>query len=111
MDQFFLLNLKEEIEKLKYERLHIVWGMVNDKDVEDVLELMPRQARYYFVRADLPRSLAADKLRQAAKDFGLNGNSYPAVMDGYRAAMNAAAEGDLILVGGSTFVVAEIEDL
>lgn len=101
----------KEFNKLRFEQLHIVWGMVDDKDVNEILELMPRQASYYFVKADLPRAMPVDNLMQAATNLGLTGSSYASVMDGYRAALNSASTDDLVFVGGSTFVIAEIEDL
>jgi dihydrofolate synthase / folylpolyglutamate synthase len=101
----------EELEQLQYERLHLVWGMVEDKVVGEIMELLPKDASYYFVQADVPRALAVKQLEQAATDIGLTGNSYPSVMSGYRAAMADASSNDLVFIGGSTFVVAEIENL
>ena len=104
------VNLND-IEALKFDGLHMVWGMVDDKDIDELLELLPEQATYYFVKADVPRAMPAETLSQAASRLGLSGNMYPSVMDGYKAALASAKDDDLVFVGGSTFVVAEIEDL
>ena len=104
------VNLND-IEALKFDGLHMVWGMVDDKDIDELLELLPEQATYYFVKADVPRAMPAEALSQAASRLGLSGNMYPSVMDGYKAALASAKDDDLVFVGGSTFVVAEIEDL
>jgi dihydrofolate synthase/folylpolyglutamate synthase len=101
----------EELRKIKYRRLHIVWGMVNDKDAGEILELLPKDARYYFVQANVPRALPVDKLGFAARELGLQGRNYQTVMLGYRAAITTALGDDLIFVGGSTFVIAEIDDI
>jgi len=101
----------EELGKIKHQDLHIVWGMVDDKDVVEILELLPKQADYYFVKADVPRAMSVEILIESAGSVGLRGEIFPSVMAGYRAAQNSAAKDDLIFVGGSTFVVAEIDDL
>ncbi|TXB61268.1 bifunctional folylpolyglutamate synthase/dihydrofolate synthase [Phaeodactylibacter luteus] len=98
----------EELERQPYERLHLVLGMVNDKDPGKVLQLLPSEAAYYFVRPDIPRGLDAGTLALAAKGQGLNGEAYPSVQAGLNAAKAAAGPEDLIYVGGSIFVVAEV---
>jgi len=100
-----------EIKDLKFNKLHMVWGMVKDKDPMEILLVLPKFAQYYFVAANLPRARTAEKLLQEANEAGLNGKSYNSVMAGYKAALRQAADDDLIFIGGSTFVVAEIEDL
>ena len=99
------------IEQLKVEEfkvLHWVLGMVNDKDAESILRLLPKEAIYYFCKANIPRGLDAVELQQKAMSFGLHGDVYPSVKDAYNAALDAAREYDLVFVGGSTFVVAEV---
>jgi dihydrofolate synthase/folylpolyglutamate synthase len=91
--------------------LHIVLGTVADKDLSDVLPLFPQEAIYYFCAADIPRALAADKLMAAAELFGLHGKAYPSVRDAVKGARSAADVDDLIFIGGSTFVVAELDEI
>ena len=88
--------------------LHIVLGVVNDKDLSKALPLFPAGARYYFVKADIPRGLPAEDLQDAASNYGLVGKAYGSVADGYRAARSAAAGRDVVFVGGSIFTVAEV---
>ena len=89
--------------------LHIVLGVVREKDLSKALPLFPKAATYYFVKADIPRGLPADQLRYAAAEAGLSGASYPTVTAGYLAAVTAArAAGGMVFVGGSIFTVAEV---
>lgn len=97
-----------QITQLKYRQLHIVWGMVEDKDIAKALAMLPRTAHYYFVKPDLPRGLSLDLLVPAANAAGLAGEGWPTVSAGYTAALANASVHDLIYVGGSTFVVAEV---
>ena len=97
-----------QLEKQEYVVLRIVFGVVNDKDLGEILPLMPKDAIYYFCRPNIPRGLDAEALQQAAAGFGLKGNIYNSVPEAYKNAMNEAGENDFIYVGGSTFVVAEI---
>ena len=89
-------------------RLHIVTGFVNDKEVDKVLPLFPQYARFYFAKADIPRGLNAEELRQKAVGAGLFGRAYVSVPNALQAAKRAAAPEDLIVVIGSIFVVAEV---
>jgi dihydrofolate synthase/folylpolyglutamate synthase len=100
-----------EIKKMEFNNLHIVWGMVSDKDANDILGLLPKSAKYYFVEPDIPRSMPLDDLLEAADKIGIKGQGYHSVMDGYEAAKISASDDDLIFIGGSTFVVAEVENL
>ena len=88
--------------------LHIVLGVVADKDLTKILPLLPREATYYFAKADIPRGLPASALRAAAEDGGLRGVAYPSVAAAYTAAMEARDNNDLVFVGGSIFTVAEV---
>ena len=96
-----------QLKSLPYKQLHIVWGMVGDKDVSNVLALLPLNATYYFCKANLPRALPADELQQMAQEKGLIGKKYASVKRAIIAAKKAANQEDVILIGGSTFVVAE----
>ncbi len=91
-----------------HKQLHMVIGMVKDKDTRRVLGLLPKTAQYYFCQPDIPRAKDASELASEALDAGLSGNTYPAVKDALLAAKQAAGPKDLIFVGGSTFVVAEV---
>ena len=97
-----------QISKTPYEQLHLVWGMVSDKDVSKVLSLLPKDAQYYFCKAQLPRALDAELLREKAREYQLKGKAYSSVRNALKAAKKAAQTNDLVVVGGSTFVVAEV---
>ena len=88
--------------------LHFVIGFVQDKNIENMLQLLPKEARYYFVAANVPRALKASILQGYAIGLGLVGKSYDSVAIGLAEARKNANENDLIFVGGSMFVVAEI---
>ncbi len=91
-----------------YERLHIVFGMANDKEVDEVLSLLPKKATYYFTRAAIDRALSEKKLAAIADVHGLRGLTYPTVSDAINAARKTAdKERDLLFIGGSAFIVAE----
>ena len=98
----------QQIQKEKIEQLHMVLGVVNDKDLTEILPLLPQQAKYYFCKPNLPRGLDAEILKTTATNFGLTGDVYSSVSEAYQAAKNKATQNDFIYVGGSTFVVAEI---
>jgi len=98
----------KNIAATPYRQLHFVLGMVNDKDITKVLAMLPANAIYYFCKPDIPRGLDAEELKNQAGDFELSGESYPSVMSAMIAARYAAQKEDLIFIGGSTFVVAEI---
>ena len=85
--------------------------MVKDKDISKVLQLLPTHATYYFCATSIPRALPSDELKAKAASYGLLGSTYHNVNDAIRAARESSAPDDLIFVGGSTFVVAEIENL
>lgn len=93
---------------LRYKHLHIVIGMVNDKDICGILELLPKEATYYFTRASVKRALPEKELRKQARDFGLRGNCYPSVVAAVKAAKNKSLPQDFIFVGGSSFIVADL---
>ncbi len=97
-----------QVSKQDFEQLHLVLGVVNDKDLDDILPLFPKNAKYYFCRPNIPRGLDATILQQNAHRFGLTGKAYNSVSEAYQAALKLATKNDFIYVGGSTFVVAEI---
>lgn len=88
--------------------LRIVFGMVNDKDINGVLALLPKQATYYFTQASVPRALDSESLQSLAARHGLQGTTYPTVHSATQAALNEADKDDFIYVGGSSFVVADL---
>ncbi len=104
-------GIKLIINQLKsenYHQLHMVIGMVKDKDRTPIFNLLPKEAIYYFCCPNIPRGLESQLLEQEAKELGLNGHSYPSVEAALNSAKNKAQNTDLIFIGGSTFVVAEI---
>jgi dihydrofolate synthase / folylpolyglutamate synthase len=107
-------GIKEVIAQIKaqsYRKLHIVVGMVKDKDVVEILQLLPQQAAYYFCQANIPRALDASQLAEYGQKLGLNGVIIPDVNEAIKQAEQNAVAEDMIFIGGSTFVVAEIENL
>ena len=97
----------KQLQSEVYEKLHIVIGMVNDKDIDSVLKLLPKNAVYYFTQACIPRALEHEILKNKAMEYGLSGDSYPTVKEAFSVAKAVAKEKDFIFVGGSTFIVAE----
>lgn len=97
-----------QIKKESFENLFIVLGVVNDKDLDDILPLFPTNAKYFFCKPNVPRGLDAAILQQKASKFNLNGKSFNSVSDAYKKAVEASKPNDFIYIGGSTFVVAEI---
>ncbi len=103
-----ITEVVRQLAEMSYGKLHFVLGMVNDKDIDSVLQLLPRNAEYYFCKADIPRGLDANLLAEKAFDMGLRGQVYESVSHAYRSAVNAARFGDVVFVGGSNFTVAEV---
>lgn len=97
-----------QLSELRYDSLHFILGMVNDKSINEMLQCLPRQAIYYFCKADIPRGLDAQLLADKAFAMGLRGQVYPSVRNAFVAAKNNAGFNDVVFVGGSTFVVAEV---
>jgi dihydrofolate synthase / folylpolyglutamate synthase len=103
-----LTYLFEELRNMHYERLHLVCGFANDKDLSGILPLFPTKATYYFAKANVPRGLNAEILKTNAEPFGLNGKAYKSVRRALAAARKSAKPSDLILVTGSIFVLGEV---
>ncbi|TBX67681.1 bifunctional folylpolyglutamate synthase/dihydrofolate synthase [Flavobacterium silvisoli] len=97
-----------QLQKEKFDELHIVLGMVNDKNLEEILPLFPKKAKYYFCKPNISRGLDAEILKEKAAEFKLKGEIYNSVSNAYQDAIKKASLDDFIYVGGSTFVVAEI---
>lgn len=98
----------KNIASVDYQHLHFVIGMVNDKDISKVLTMLPKDATYYFCKPDIPRGLNAESLMLKAESFGLHGEFYASVKEALQTAQHNAGDKDLVFVGGSTFVVAEV---
>lgn len=98
----------EQLGQQSYRQLHIVIGMVNDKDVRGVLALLPKDAVYYFTKASVKRALPEEELQVLAAAAGLEGNTYPDVPAAVRAAQEKSLPEDFIFVGGSSFIVADL---
>ena len=102
--EIVLNQLKNE----QFETLHFVFGVVNDKDLDEILPLFPKNANYYFCKPNIPRGLDASILAKKALEFGLHGKVYNSVSEAYKNALENATTTDFIYIGGSTFVVGEI---
>lgn len=100
--------LMEQVEVTDHDHLHIVLGVVKDKELEKILTLFPKLAKYYFTRADIPRALDAETLKEMASMSGLNGEIYPDVNQAIKAALSKTTRQDMILVCGSVFLVGEV---
>ena len=98
----------KQLKKENYNNLHIVLGVVSDKKLDDVLGLFPKNARYYFCQPNIPRALNVDALEVKANAFKLKGKKYTSVNEAYKSARENSDKKDIVYIGGSTFVVAEV---
>lgn len=103
-----LFYVIKQLEETPHKNLHFVLGVVNDKVIDEILKLFPKNAIYYFCKADIPRGLEVEILQAKAEGIGLVGKTYKSVNVALRAAQEVATEEDLVFVGGSTFTVAEV---
>jgi dihydrofolate synthase / folylpolyglutamate synthase len=104
-------GIKEVVSQIKqtpHRQLHFVLGMVSDKDISKILELLPETATYYFCKANIPRAMEADMLKNMGQQKGLAGTAYSSVAAALEAAKQNAQQEDLVFIGGSTFTVAEV---
>lgn len=101
-------NIVQQFEQTEYKNLRIVIGFVNDKDVTHIMELLPKDAKYYFTNASVKRALDAEDLIKIANKFNLNGECYKDVKSAYSQALNDSDSKDMIYIGGSTFIVADL---
>ncbi len=104
----YICKQLETIHQEQHKNIHIVFGMVNDKDISSVLRLLPKDAKYYFTKASVKRALPENELMKMATEAGLKGSSYPTVVDAVRAAKENCPPEDFIFVGGSSFIVADL---
>lgn len=98
----------KQLAEQKYRKLHMVFGMVNDKDINGALSILPPKAEYYFCQASVKRAMTSGQLKKLAEQHGINGTEYGNVQNAYIAAQNNAEKEDLIFIGGSSFVVADL---
>lgn len=98
----------KQLQQQKHEKLHIVFGMVNDKDIEGVLSIMPKDATYYFCQASVKRAMPSQQLKTLAEAHELKGNTFANVLDAYNSARQNASQNDFIYIGGSSFIVADL---
>ncbi|GAA3576147.1 folylpolyglutamate synthase/dihydrofolate synthase family protein [Snuella lapsa] len=103
-----LTCVMDQLSKETFNTLHIVFGVVNDKDLNDIIDLLPQKAVYYFCKPDIPRGLDERTLKTVFNNHGLKGEAYSSVKEAYNKALLNAGDNDFIFIGGSTFVVAEI---
>jgi dihydrofolate synthase / folylpolyglutamate synthase len=103
-----LAIVMNQLKKEKFNQLHIVIGVVNDKDLNEILPLFPKNAIYYFCKPKIERGLDVSILKSKAETYHLNGKTFTTVKKAYKTALKNATQNDLIYVGGSTFVVAEV---
>ncbi len=101
-------QMLQHIQNIHYQKLHLILGMVKDKDSAQVLKLLPKEAAYYFTQAHIPRALPAEELQEKARAFSLSGDSYEDVNTALDSASHRAGSHDLIIVCGSIFLVAEV---
>ncbi|SNR14882.1 bifunctional folylpolyglutamate synthase/dihydrofolate synthase [Tenacibaculum jejuense] len=103
-----LTYVLKQLQEENYKRLHIVLGVVSDKNLDEILPMFPAEATYYFCKPNIPRGLSERELRNRAQMYRLEGEYYGSVQDAYNESLNCFSDEDLIFVGGSTFTVAEI---
>jgi dihydrofolate synthase/folylpolyglutamate synthase len=99
--------ISQQLALVKKKKMHIVFGMVNDKDIESVVKLLPANALYYFTRANNSRSIPEETLRLLALQRGIYGATFHTVEEAYKAAQHAAKHDDFIFIGGSNYIVGE----
>ena len=102
-------QLVQQIELTEHRELHIITGMVKDKEVEKIIALLPKEAQYYFTKAQIPRAIPENELTEKAKLAGLKGHSYPTVNEALQSALQHSQPDDLIIICGSVYLVGEVE--
>ena len=101
-------EIVNQLNEVEYQQLHIVFGMVEDKDFANILSLLPTSAKYYFCAPNIARAMPVSKLYEEAQKQGIKGEIFSSVVEALESAKFNAHEHDFIFVGGSTFVVGEI---
>ena len=103
-----LKQITAQLKSESYDQLHIVWGMVDDKDAISILKLLPKEAKYYWCKPNINRGLSVIRLVQVANELGLVGDEFSSVELAKQKALSLATSSDMVFIGGSTFVVAEV---
>jgi dihydrofolate synthase/folylpolyglutamate synthase len=103
-----LAVVMSQLKNESFENLHLVLGFVNDKDLDKILPLFPKNAQYYFSKPSISRGLDEKIVQEKAAEFGLIGTAYNSISEAYKAAQKEASKKDFIYIGGSTFTVAEV---
>ena len=103
-----ITQIVSQLSRQSYKTLRIVFGMVNDKEIDAVLAIMPKEATYYFTQASIRRALPCEQMKEKAAAYGLKGDSYPDVATALQAAKAEAKSDDFIFIGGSCFIVADL---
>jgi len=104
-------QLMQQVEITEHHQLHIIIGMVKDKEIEKILKLLPKEASYYFTKAQIPRAIPEDELLAKARNASLEGESFSEVNAAIKAALQKAGSGDLIIICGSVFLIGEVDPL
>ena len=99
--------LSKQIAMVKCNKMHIVFGIVDDKDMDGIMALLPKNATYYFAKSNNKRAVSENVLKIIGEERGLKGEGYPSVIEAYKSARNAAEPDDFVFIGGSTYVVAD----
>ena len=99
--------LSQQLQNMNCQNLRIIFGMVEDKDVYNVMALLPKNATYFFTKGSTKRAFPETSLKIFGDQFGLKGECYPTVVEAYQAAMQGATSEDVIFIGGSTYIVAD----
>lgn len=99
--------LNRQLAAVQCRQMHIVFGMVDDKDIDKVLDLLPKHANFYFTKAQTKRAISEKVVQEKAKAHGISGNVYPTVNEAYKTAFSSASANDFIFVGGSSYIVGE----
>ena len=99
--------LSQQLATIQCQQMHIVFGMVDDKDIDKVLDLLPKHAKFYFTKAQTKRAISETIIQEKAKEHGIGGQAYPTVNEAYKAAYRSASANDFIFVGGSSYVVGD----
>lgn len=99
--------LSKQLNEIKCQKMHIIFGMVNDKDIENVVNLLPNNALYYFTKANTKRAFNEEEIAEYAFKHGYKGRVFPTVNEAYREARQIAEKDDFIFIGGSSYIVAD----